>query len=189
MDAVTDKTSCDEPRFNSRNVTDKASLPTGRANTRNAYVGECLFVVGMDSLTAIANCRNSYLGLSCGICGIDIGVVSYRAAVIDSRNNRRTTISVCDNCTSIKDHSAIERFKHSCEVCHRTVYAIRFNGTCGERCRQHRSTVRTRQKQLSHRQKKSCEVCGNTINSVRDDSCYCGNACRQKAYRQRTHPA
>ena len=84
---------------------------------------------------------------------------------------------------------------HTCSVCGRTVYtAAKFKGVCSERCRN------TKAKRLQRDIKKlatalysgdihKCAVCSTQFTPKRTDSRYCSNKCRQKAYRQRTHPA
>jgi len=166
-------------------VTDNQTSHKARSDNRNAYVACSLNVVGL-TISGIVNRWSSFHGFTCGLCGKPIEDIVYRGRVTDSSNFRRkTTVCFCSDCFKPFGYHNMDCFKHTCEVCGKTVYAIKFNGTCGENCRQHRRYDRHHNKLLSSRESNVCEVCGIEITETRTDSRYCSSKCRQKAYRQR----
>lgn len=166
-------------------VTDNQTGVTERSIIRNAYVCSSLFLVDA-GLSDIVNFNSSWHGITCGLCGCDIKDISFKAKVYNSKNHRnQKTISFCSNCFN-GDYSEIERFKHTCEVCNKTVYAIMFNGTCGEHCRQHKRYKKHRTKLKALEPQSTCAICSTQFTPNRTDSRYCSNKCRQKAYRLRS---
>ena len=129
---------------------------------------------------------------TCCQCGRVIGYEDYLVwytpnSPINGRRHRQAAI-VCIDCY----HPDYSENPKICVFCGRPFYAYcTGNGKnrryCTDRC--HAADVKQQRSKIPKVDKTHicvCHSCGHEFKSIRSDSSYCSNACRQKVYRQKS---
>jgi hypothetical protein len=99
----------------------------------------------------------------------------------------------CNDCATRPDgrygYTLLDRggwHSHDCRRCGRRFHVRpRWRGYCTATCADRARSARWRERHLSGPPARSCP-CGKPLTGSRSDARYCSNACRQRAYRQRS---
>lgn len=99
------------------------------------------------------------------------------------------TVPCCEACATANDFRVFEN-PAPCEHCGRIVHnelrmIDRRHVHCCTNCESRAQSRVARQKRTEARGVLECTECGDTFQPTRNDAKFCGNSCRQKAYRKR----